>query len=337
MGSLVYVGGYGSGISVYARERDSAHLSPLGALDTPDPSYLIADHEARLLYAVNELDAGTVTSYAVEPDGLPRRLSTQQSDGGRPCHLALCQGYVIAANYGSGSASVHPVDSGGNLDPAIDLVQHRGSGPEPERQEGPHAHQVHLAGDLVTIVDLGTDRLMHYRLDPGSGRLAPIGETATAPGSGPRHAVLHPSGRWYVTCELDSTVATFEPDPASGALRLSASQPATMSTVDGGNFPSGIALSGDGRFLYVGNRGADTIATFALGAGGELEPVGEAGTGGHWPRQFALVSDLLYVANERSGTVVALHIDTATGLPEPTGEVVEVARPSCVLVTGWQI
>jgi 6-phosphogluconolactonase len=332
MATLVYIGGYGSGISGYA--RDGARLAPLGALDAPNPSYLVADPEARLLYAVNELDNGTVTSYAVEPGGQPRRLSTQQSGGAEPCHLALGEGYLIVANYGSGSASVHAVDAGGVLDPATGTVQHRGNGPDPERQDGPHAHQVHLTGDLVTIVDLGIDRLMHYRLD--AGRLVPTGETKAAPGSGPRHAVTHPSGRWYVTCELDSTIATFEPDPAAGALRLSATHPATASTVDR-NQPSGIALSGDGRFLYVGNRGADTIATFAVGPDGDLEPVGEVSSGGVWPRQFAFVDNLLYVANQRSGTVVALRVDPDTGLLSPTGEVTEVANPSCVLPTGWSI
>jgi 6-phosphogluconolactonase len=335
MSDLVYVGGYGSGISVYA--RDGARLSHLGTLDTPDPSYLIADPSARRLYAVNELGTGTVTSYAVGPDGMPSPLSTEKSGGGEPCHLALCQGYLIAANYGTGSASVHPVGAGGELGPASDLVQHQGTGPDTERQEGPHAHQVHVSGDQVTIVDLGIDRLMHYRLD--AGRLVPVGETALPPGAGPRHVVTHPSGHWFVACELDSTIVTYEP----GDLRVT---PATKSTVDR-NYPSGIALSGD--LLYVGNRGANTIATFAVGADGSLAPVAEVSSGGVWPRQFALAQggaaagrssredQHLFVANQNSGTVVALHLDPATGMPSPTGEVVEVAGASCVLPTGWTI
>lgn len=339
MGRLVYVGGYGSGISVYSRE--GVRLVRIGGLDAPDPSYLIADHEARFLYAVNELDAGSVTSYAVQPDGEPRRLSTQPTGGGQPCHLALSGGYVIAANYQTGSASVHPVDSGGVLDPPTEVVQHHGRGPDPDRQEGPHAHQIHVAGDRVTIVDLGLDRLAHYRLDAATGRLDAAGESAARPGSGPRHAVAHPSGRWYVTCELDSTVAIFEPAEGTGALRLAATVPATQSTQDGENQPAGIALSRDGRFVYVSNRGADTIATFAVRPGdGGLQPLGEVGTGGRWPRQFAMLSDpehgeLMYVANQRSGTVTCLRVDPGTGLPAPTGDVVEVANPSCVLPTDW--
>jgi 6-phosphogluconolactonase len=168
---------------------------------------------------------------------------------------------------------------------------------------------------------------MHYRLD--AGRLVPVGETVLPPGCGPRHMVTHPSGYSYVACELDSTIVTLAPGSSSPRVT-----PATQSTVDR-NYPSGIALSGD--FLYVGNRGADTIATFAVGADGSLTPVGEVSTGGSWPRQFALVEDLIYVANQRSGTVVALRVDPATGVPAPTGDVVEVPGASCVLPTTWSI
>lgn len=369
MGSLAFIGGYGSGISVYS--RDGVHLTRLGSLATPDPSYLIADprtagtgtdpagggtgaavagRAAHVLYAVNELTEGAVTSYAVEPDGGLRVVSTQPTGGVEPCHLALhttdAGAYLIVANYGSGSASVHPVGSGGALGPGR-LVRHHGRGPNPDRQAGPHAHQVHLFGDLVTVVDLGLDRLVHYRLDPTTGGLDPAGETSTVPGSGPRHAVTHPSGRWYVSCELDSTVAAFEPDPDTGALRRAATRPATesiqpgtASAVNTVNQPAGIALSADGRFLYVSNRGADTIATFAVRPDGALELAGETSTGGHWPRQFAIVSDpregeLIYVANQNSGTVVALRVDPDTGVPVPTGAVTEVQNPSCVLLTEW--
>ncbi|HKT00051.1 MAG TPA: beta-propeller fold lactonase family protein, partial [Rugosimonospora sp.] len=111
MGTLVYVGGYGSGISVYA--RDGARLALLGQVAAEDPSYLVADPRAQRLYAVNEQDSGAVTGYAVGADGLPRLLSSQPSGGALPCHLALRRGYLIAANYGSGSASVHAVGADG--------------------------------------------------------------------------------------------------------------------------------------------------------------------------------------------------------------------------------
>ncbi|MBO0870373.1 MAG: lactonase family protein [Micromonosporaceae bacterium] len=319
----VYVGSYGSGITVFA--RDGARLRQTGELSTVDPSFLVADPARRLLFAVNEVDEGGVSSYAVGADGVPRLLSSQATGGALPCHLTLHKGHVIAANYGSGSVSVHPVLPDGRLGERTDLVQHHGHGPRTDRQEGPHAHQAHVDGDRVTVVDLGLDRLCHYRLEATTGRLAATGETVVRPGAGPRHVVVHGSGWWYGSNELGSTVAVYRGDPPAEVATVPAS------TVEGHNQPSGIALRGD--LLYVGNRGADTIAVFALGPDGEPRPVGEVGTGGHWPRHFAFVDDLLFVANERSGSVVAFRLDPATGLPEPTGDVVEIERPACVLIT----
>src|SRR5262249_13907686 len=140
---------------------------------------------------------------------------------------------------------------------------------------------------------------------------------------------------WYTSNELDSSVSVYHPAGGAGdPPKEAASVPA--STVEGHNQPSGIALRGD--LLYVGNRGADTIAVFALGTDGDPSPdgeprlVGEVSTGGHWPRHFAFVDDLLFVANERSGSVVAFRLDPATSLPEPTGDRVELDGPACVLI-----
>jgi len=261
---------------------------------------------------------------------VPRLLSSQPTGGALPCHLTLHKGHLLTANYGSGSVSVHPVLPDGRLGERTDLVRHHGHGPRTDRQEGPHAHQVHTDGDRVTVVDLGMDRLCHYRIEVATGRLESTAETVVRPGAGPRHAVVHRSGRWYTSNELDSSVSVYYPANGSGdPPKEAASVPA--STVEGHNQPSGIALRGD--LLYVGNRGADTIAVFALGPEGDPRPVGEVSTGGHWPRHFAFVDDLLFVANERSGSVVAFRLDPATGLPEPTGDQIKVDGPACVLVT----
>jgi 6-phosphogluconolactonase len=244
------------------------------------------------------------------------------------------------------------VGKDGSLGDRVEWVRHQGHGPHPDRQEGPHAHQVHVEGDAVTVVDLGLDRLMHYRLDPDTGRLTRTGETAAAPGDGPRHIAAHPSGRWYVSCELASTVATFT--PRAGGLALTGTQPSTgltvssagehppISTAEGkstaeGNPPSGVELWAGGRLFYIGNRGADTIATFTVGPDGGLTRVGEVASGGRWPRQFTIVDDLMFVVNQRSNSVVSFRLDPDTGLPAATSAQVTVDSPSCVLPTSWSV
>ena len=326
--TIVYVGSYGSGISVF--ERDGARLTPLGRVDTPDPSFLVTDPAQRMLYAVDELTDPSVAAFAIAGDGGLRELNRYPTGGGSPCHLLYHPaGYLLAANYDSGSVSVHPIGPDGSLGPRADLVQHTGSGPDAHRQEGPHAHEVKLAGDLVVVVDLGIDKLIGYRLDPATGKLTTVADpfARTHPGAGPRHAVAHPNGRWYVADELDGTVSVFDPDPSTGILHEVAAVPSTM---DGASQPAGIALSAHMRRLYVSNRGPDTIATFAVDPAGDLALIDEVSSGGSWPRHFAIHEGVLFAANQNGNSVVSFTFD-AEGLPRPTGDVVEVGSPTCVL------
>jgi 6-phosphogluconolactonase len=285
-------------------------LLPGGArLATPSPSYVIAS--GPYLYAVNE-GAGLVSSYTL--DGL-QLLSTQPTGGQWPCHLALHDGHLIAANYGSGSVSVHPV-TGGVIGERTDLVRHTGAGPDAERQEGPHTHQVKIGPDgTVTVVDLGIDRLVHYRFD--AGRLHRTGETKLPPGTGPRHYVDGPQRR-YVVAELGSAVVSLQGD------EVLASTPATASQVH--NQPSAAALAGE--YLYLANRGADTITTFRLDADGLPVPVAETPSGGAWPRDLALTDDGLAVANERSHNVAYFRLDD--GIPVLVASEA-TPSPTCVL------
>lgn len=334
MTELLYVGcyteeagGHGKGLACYV--RDGAHLREVAVTGTPSPSYLIADPAAGLLFAVNETPRGAVSSFAIEPSGSLRQLSRSATGGDHPCHLALHDGHVLAANYSSGSVSVHPVGSDGVLGPRTDLVRHEGYGPRDDRQEAAHAHQVLIGTDgIVTAVDLGIDRLMHYRLE--GGRLSLRGETVMPPGCGPRHAVVDRAGRWFIAGELDSTVVwAWAGD--SGQLTVRGYHPTTTSAVEGGNLPSAIVPSADGRYVYVANRGADTIATLAVSGTGCLSLVGEVPCGGAWPRDCAVVGDLMFVANQHSHAVVVFRLDPDTGLPRATGTVLEIGSPACVL------
>lgn len=306
------IGCYTSGGS--AAGEGTGLVVPGGGPDraTPSPSYLIA-HD-RTLFAVNETDDGAVSSFALDDDLTP--LSTVPTGGVWPCHLAYHPaGYVLTANYGSGSVSVHPVTDG-RLGAFTDLVTHSGSGPNAERQEGPHAHQVVVHDDgTVTVVDLGIDRLMHYRL--ADGRLSRFGETVLPPGTGPRHMVVHPSGRWYVVGELSATVLSV----VDGAVVESVATTASPA----GAQPS--ALVSDGDLLYVANRGADTIAVFEVSPA--LRRVAEVPCGGEWPRDLTLDGSRMYVANQHSHTVVTV---TTGRDPRPTGEVRPVPSPACVLI-----
>lgn len=315
----IYIGSYDAGVSAW--DTDLRPAAP--SLPLPAPSFLVPHPELPTLYAANELDDGGVTSLLVRPDGSLAVTSRRSSGGSAPCHLAVTADgrHLLCANYGTGSVTVFPIGPDGTLDARSDLVRHPGS--------GPRAHHVSVADAEVTVVDLGDDTIYGYRLT-GAGRLAPTWATFAGTGSGPRHLATGADGRRYVADELGSTVSVYVAYEA-GRLELTHRRPSTLTEPAGANYPSEIAVSADGRFVYVGNRGNDTIATFAVVPDG-LVPVAETGTGGAWPRHFALAGDLLYVANQRSDRVSVLRIDPDSGVPDPTDARIDIPSPACVLI-----
>src|SRR5690606_24959707 len=192
----------------------------------------------------------------------------------------------LAANYGSGSAAVLPIQADGNLAPPSDHVQHQGRSVNDQRQEGPHAHSINVAPDnrFALVADLGLDKIVIYRFHADSGRLESheAGTVATPPGAGPRHLAFHPSGRWvYANGELTNVVMAFQYDGAKGSLKLFQDLSTLPSDFNGDNTTAEVQVHPTGKFLYVSNRGHDSIAMFAIDLqDGRLTPLGQHPTGG---------------------------------------------------------
>ncbi|MEH1015897.1 lactonase family protein [Micromonospora sp. CPCC 206060] len=341
-GGLVHIGCYtpatggrGEGIVLARRDPASGALTVLGtAAVTDSPSFLVRHPTLDVLYAVNELPEGTVSAFQVATDGGLTPLGVRSTGGDSPCHLAVAPDgrHLYVANYGSGSVSVHPLDAAGVPGDRSDLLAHSGHGADPERQDRAHAHMVspHPADGSVLAVDLGTDSVYRYELEPASGRLVPRAPRLRTPaGTGPRHLARHPDGRrGYLVGELDATLTEYELHPG-GVLHERHRVPASDRT--GHVQPSEVSVAPDGRFGYVANRGVGTLAVFALADGQPPRLVTEVATGGGWPRHFARVGEHLYVADERAHLIRIFQVDPGTGIPTPVGEPVEVPSPVCVL------
>ncbi len=315
--------------------------------DVVDPSFLAVAPGGRSLYAVNHVNrlagepGGGVSAFALDRrTGALRLLNRERSHGASPCHLTVDPGgrWVLAANYGGGSAAVLPVRADGSLGPAAHVVQHAGAGPHPVRQRGPHPHSVTVdaAGRFACVADLGTDRVMVYRLDAERGRLTPAARpwAQARPGAGPRHFAFAPDGRRaYVINELDSTLAAFAYDPATGTLREVRAVSTLPAGYDAPNTCADVHVAASGRFVYASNRGHDSIAVFAAGLGLDvLTPVQHVPTGGRTPRNFALDPSgrHLLAANQDSHTITVFAVDPATGQLTATGHAARVPAPVCV-------
>ncbi|WP_079168872.1 lactonase family protein [Streptomyces sp. CC77] len=334
IGSFTHAGG--RGVTAASVDPATGALAVTGATDAvADPSFLVLGPHGTVLYAVSETEEGTVAAFDTTGP-VPRLLSAPVPTGGSgPTHLAWVSGHVVTAHYGSGSVSALPVRPGGSLRQVSGRVQHEGRGPDPERQAGPHAHQVVPApgGRLLLAADLGTDSVHVHALDPATGTLTPRGEIPLRPGSGPRHLAFHPAGRHvYVLAELTPTLTVCRWDPR-GTLVPVGEVPLRPDGGEGGAaYPSGVAVAPDGRFVWAAVRGDDTLAVLAVGGDGErLTPVAHVPCGGRWPRDLTVDREgrRLYVANERSGDVTWFDIDPDTGVPAPSGSV-PVPAATCV-------
>jgi 6-phosphogluconolactonase len=312
------VGGYsgdkgdGSGVTVL-EDGEVAAVVP-----AESPSWMARHPSLPVLYAVAETDAGRVHAWRLE-DGVPaQEIGSADTGGAEPAHLAVDSTgrFLVTANYTGGSISVHRLNADGSIGERTDLVQHELHGKH-ERQERAHPHMIEAAGDDLLVIDLGGDAIYRYHLSR-DGKLEQEGLVAAPPGSGPRH-VLAVGDRYYVTAELSGELLVYSAD-----WKLAGVLPA--STADGHNQPS--ELASNGRFLYLANRGPNTISVFALD--GDLPRYVTEVQTGDWPRHIAVDGDTLYVANERSGEVMEMHIDARTGIPELT-RTIAVPSPTIVL------
>ncbi len=356
---LVYVGTYtgqgSEGIYAYRFDPATGDAVPLGlAAKTDRPSFLAAEPKGRFLYAANELEtfggepSGALSVFSIDrASGRLTLLQQIPSGGVEPAYLSLDKTarFLLAANYDvksvrGGNSAVFPIGPDGRLGPRAAFVQEAGSGVDPVRQAGPHHHSIQTTPDnrFVLITDLGLDKLLVFRFDDRTGALTPAspGVVRADPRAGPRHIALAPSGKFvYVVNELSSTVAAFAVDPGPGTFVRTQTISTLPKGFAGTNTAAEIAVDAAGRFLYVSNRGDDSIAAFRIdGDNGCLTPVERVPAGGRTPRYFAIdpTGRWLFAANQGSDEIRLFKIDPSSGRLAATSRRWKVVTPVCVLV-----
>jgi 6-phosphogluconolactonase len=188
----------------------------------------------------------------------------------------------------------------------------------------------------VFVCDLGLDKILAYSFNAAQGKLTPHTPpfATVKPGSGPRHMVFRPDARFaYVVNELTSTITVFSYNAAAGTLSERQAVSTLPEHFDGANTTAEIDVHPSGKWLYVSNRGHNSVALFAIDReNGTLTWVEEQGTGGNTPRHFGIEPSAKYLAigNQNSDTVLVCRIDAANGRLKPSGVFASVPSPACV-------
>jgi 6-phosphogluconolactonase len=308
---------------------------------TARPSYLAVSPPGlsrRSLYAVNAINdpAATVTTFMLDPGtGSLQQTGQVPSGGAGPAYVSVdSTGHAaFVANYMGSSIASYRVQPDGTLSQPVDRLDFKDHqkfgalGPNSARQENPHPHCATISPDdrFLLVCDLGTDHISVFYIHPETGQLSdPHLFTNERPGSGPRHVVFHPNGRWvYCINEIDSSIdrclwtATRFSNAPQGLLINSTFSIKTIAP----DFPAEkntaaeIAISPDGDFLYASNRGEDSLVVFSIAKNGDLTLLQRIACGGKTPRHFTLdpTTQWLLCGNQDSANVTVFRRDAATG------------------------
>lgn len=296
---------------------DDGVVIPVSSFPADRPSYLSIDKN--MLYALlREPFPGQsgVQSYKIDGSGeLCAVGSTIATGGSIASYILSFHGNVYVTNYISGSTALMPDK----------LIFHRGCGPVSGRQSSSHPHCVIPGpdGKYLFVADLGADRIHKLTL-----ALEPAGETVCPSGSGPRHILFSGDGRFaYCVNELDSSVSVFS--NVENTLSFVASVSSLPEGWKGENAASAIRISAEGKYLYVTNRGHDSICVFrCCGAG--LKAIQWVDSGGKSPREMNIFGHILLCANEEPGSIVSFCIGK-DGKLSALNHAISVSRPWCIL------
>lgn len=335
----IAIGGYGSemggsapGLTLCKGGRDDSgnvEFAQLPPVDLTSPSFVIKHPTEPWLYAVSESTPGAVSAVSYDAAGA-HLINTVASGGDGGCHLCFDHSgeYVVVAHYTSGSIASFRIEDNGALSERVGLLEFSGSGPDPDRQDRAHAHQVVSVGESILVPDLGTDAIHLISIDD-DGDLTPAGESIHLPaGSGPRHLVL--SGRHLVVaCELSAMLWVSALDATVGAEGTTV--PTSTAPAADRIYPSGIGVLGDQ--IVVANRGADTISAFTLDAYGTPHPLIETDCGGTWPRDLAINDGQVWVVNQSSDNIAVLGPTPGSNRAEDWQVEYRISTPSpaCVI------
>ena len=353
--TLVYIGTYTKGNS----GSEGIYLSRLnedtGTLSAPElvaklenPSFVAISPDKQFLYAVSEVGSGDektmgVFAYRIEEDGTLEALNSRSTGGAAACHLMVHPtGKLLAvANYTGGSTASFPIAKDGSLGERASLIKHQGSSVNARRQQEPHAHSLNFSpdGKQALVADLGADKLFIYDVDTASAKLTPAApaDLSMPAGGGPRHLCFAPEanedGSFFVASnlELTSEVTLLSYDPNNGQLTMLKKR---STLPDGesvpGNSTAECLIHPSGRFVYVSNRGHNSIAVFRLNHDRQtLRLVQNQSTSGEIPRGFGITPDgrFLVAGNQNSGNVVSMQINPKNGKLTPVEGEIEVGAP----------
>lgn len=310
-----------------------------------DPGFLAFDPQHAHLYAAgHDGEQPVIAAYEIDQDGQLVFINAEPVGDGGAAHLSVHPSgrFLLTAQYGGGSVALFPISEDGSIQPRGQLIEHSGgSGVVPNQQNKPHPHWTGYSPDarFAFIADLGTDQIVIYKIEESFLSISPHSYAETIPGGGPRHMKFSADGRFiYLLNEIDVSVTTFEYNPEAGTAERIDTTPALTREAkakEQTNSGSEILVHPNGRFVYSGNRGHDSVTVYRSDSQtGQLTVTEVEPIRGAWPRNINLdpTGKWLLAAGSHSNTVAVFAIDPDSGeLTYQPFSVISVPAPICIV------
>ena len=250
-----------SNVSAWRINPESGQLTFLNKQPSAGamPASITVDEEKKLLFTANHGFFDHVVKVVETADG--RWVEKFEYDDSTVVQ------YGLAGDGSIGDIQDVCVLTGHGTDPN-DSAQGGG-----HAQASPHAHIVVLdpSGKFLVVCEKAGERIYVFRI--GGKRLEIASIYQCPAGTGPRHCAFDKKGRLFMTCEFSSELWSFDFDASSGVLRFIDKQ-STLSGFKGRNEPATLQIHPNGRFVYMNNRGEDTIVWFSISEDGHLKKEG---------------------------------------------------------------
>ncbi|MFC9335754.1 lactonase family protein [Arthrobacter sp. NPDC057009] len=310
-------------VHAFAVNRQDGSLTPLNSRPAPGPfpTFLSVSDDQRRLVTANHGSFDHVERAVKGPDGE----------------------WTVEYVYDDSAVLVYDLEPDGRIGPLSDVKVMEGHGKDPNfspqagghAQASPHAHcaVIDPSGHFVLVADKGTDRIFVYRL---GATLEPAFTYQFPEETGPRHISFDPAtGNAFVTLEFASELASMAFGDQSGELRL-LDRVGTTDGHEGLNEPAEVRVHPNGRFVYVNNRGEDTLAWFGTDENGKLTRLGHVSLApslhpGVAARNFTIdpSGSFMLVADRPAGLVRSYGLDNDTGALTPLTDIA-VPEPAFV-------
>ena len=331
-------------ITIFTMDGGSGRLTLQNETAVPGgPSPLAISPDRSVLYAARRNDAA-ISSYSIDQDSGGLTLNGSTSPGVAPAFLATDRSgrYLLSSYYQSGHIAVHPLGDDGSVgdDPVEWVATQVGAHAMQTDRSNRFAFAPHIARLNDNVLEPpkdapGPNSIYQYKFDESTGRLSPNEplELKMSESLGPRHFTFHPTLEVvYFSDEQGCSVTAYHLDGQAGTL--SAFQ--TVSTLPEGvsvrNTCSQIQITPSGDFLFVPNRGHNSIAGFSVDGDGRLTPTGHASTEAV-PSAFSLdpSGSFLYAAGSATGNMASYRVNPDTGELTPLDTYPVGSRPMSVL------